>query len=217
VWVYVVLGWEQKEVTRTWWEQWKLMKTKDFDELWQDQEEVDEKFGNLMRIKGFDGLLMGTRGIKWELFGNLMEIQRPPPLQNKKHPLGACWLHPIDSPHMSYPKVVSRDKLLREVLPMYGIVFNKLRRERKLDGPAKKDYVVHVHILFACLPFCQRISRSRKAEPRVFTIMCAPHLSTLTNVLLPLWMALVHSYNICIPFLETITFLHWLPMCFFFP
>jgi len=26
--------------------------------------EVDEKFGNLMRIKGFDGLLMGTRGMK---------------------------------------------------------------------------------------------------------------------------------------------------------
>jgi hypothetical protein len=26
---------------------------------------------------------------------------------------------------------------------------------------------VHVHILSACLPFCQRISRSRQAEPKV--------------------------------------------------
>jgi hypothetical protein len=155
-----------------------LMETMEVDEnkridaLWQEQEEFDEKFGNLMRTKGFDGLLMGTRGIWWELFGNLMEIQSPAHLQNKKHPLGACWLHPIGSPCIFYPQVVFRDKLLGEVLPMYGIVFNKLHRERKLDGPAKKDYVVHMHILYACLPFCQRISRSRQAEPRVFTIMC---------------------------------------------
>jgi hypothetical protein len=61
--------------------------------------------------------------IVWKLDGN----PKPPHLQNKKCPFGACWLHPIGSPHMFYPKVVFRDKLLGEVLPMYGIFFNKLR------------------------------------------------------------------------------------------
>jgi len=48
-------------------------------------------------------------------------------------------------------------------------------RERKLDGAAKKvgRLCVHVRILSACLPFCQRISRSRQAEAKVFIIMCA--------------------------------------------
>ncbi len=44
--------------------------------------------------------------------------------------------------------------------------------------PAKKvgRQSVHVHILSACLPFCQRISRSWQAEPKVFTIVCVTHL-----------------------------------------
>ncbi len=48
-------------------------------------------------------------------------------------------------------------------------------RERKFDGAAKKvgRLGVHVRILSACFPFCQRISRSRQAEAKVFNIMCA--------------------------------------------
>jgi len=46
--------------------------------------------------------------------------------------------------------------------------------ERKFDGGAKKvgRLCVHVRILSAYLPFCQRISRSRQVEARVFIIMC---------------------------------------------
>ncbi len=51
--------------------------------------------------------------------------------------------------------------------PWKEIFKNKLRRaerERKLDGPAKKvgSLCVHVHILRACRPFWQRISRIRQ-------------------------------------------------------
>ncbi len=64
---------------------------------------------------------------------------------------------------------------------MHGNVFltNFLEgKERKLDGAAQKvgRLCVHVHIPSACLPFCQRISRSRQAENRVFTIVRPPHL-----------------------------------------
>jgi hypothetical protein len=51
VWVYVRLGWEQKEVDGKLWEQWELDKNK----------------------KDFDGLLMGTRNlirIIWEFDEN---------------------------------------------------------------------------------------------------------------------------------------------------
>jgi hypothetical protein len=48
-------------------------------------------------------------------------------------------------------------------------------RERKLAGGAKKVgrqcVNVHVHVLSARLPFCQGISRSGQAEPKVFTII----------------------------------------------
>ncbi len=140
----------------TWWEQKVLM-----GYWWEEEEFVENCLETWWKSKG-----------------------PPQPLQNKKHPLGARWPHPIGSPRMFYPKVVFSDKLLGEVLPMYGIVFNKLRRERKLDGPAKKDYVVHVHILFACLPFCQRISRSRQAEPRSSQSCARPiclHLLTFSS------------------------------------
>jgi hypothetical protein len=87
----------------TWWEQKVLMG------YWWEQEEFDE---NCLETWG--------------------KSKAPPPhLQNKKHPLGACWLRPIGSPSMFYPKVVFRDKLLGEVLPMYGIVFNKLMDQLK--------------------------------------------------------------------------------------
>jgi hypothetical protein len=48
-------------------------------------------------------------------------------------------------------------------------------RERKLDGAAKKvgRLCVHLRILSACLRFCQRFSRCRQAEAKVFIIMCA--------------------------------------------
>ncbi len=48
---------------------------------------------------------------------------------------------------------------------------------RKLDGAAQKvgRLCAHVHILSACVPFCQWISRSRQAEPRVFPIVHAPY------------------------------------------
>ncbi len=47
-------------------------------------------------------------------------------------------------------------------------------RERKLDGAAKKvgRLCVPLRILSACHPFCHRISRSRQAEAKFFTIMC---------------------------------------------
>jgi hypothetical protein len=46
--------------------------------------------------------------------------------------------------------------------------------ERKSDEASKMvgRVCVHVRILSACLAFCQRISRSRQAEAKVFTIMC---------------------------------------------
>jgi hypothetical protein len=41
-------------------------------------------------------------GTFWELDGK----SSPYPLQkDKKHPLGACWCHPIGTPHKLYPKV----------------------------------------------------------------------------------------------------------------
>jgi hypothetical protein len=59
-------------------------------------------------------------------------------------------------------------------------------RERKLDGAAKKvgRLCVDVHILFACCPFCQRISRSRQAEAKVFRIMCVTQESTTYLIVL---------------------------------
>jgi len=49
------------------------------------------------------------------------------------------------------------------------------------------DYVcMCMHILSACLPFCQWISRSRQAEPRVFAIVCVPHLLLSLGLLLHL-------------------------------
>jgi hypothetical protein len=86
--------WENRKLIETWWEQ-----------------------------KKFDGLLMGTRGIWWELFGFFFmsindtkgfwweqeefdgnylgtwwEIKHPPFQKDNKHPLRACLRNPIGSP-----------------------------------------------------------------------------------------------------------------------
>jgi hypothetical protein len=65
-------------------------------------------------------------------------------------------------------------------------------RERKLDGAAKKvgRLCVDVHILFACCPFCLRISRSRKAEAKVFTIMCVTQEPTSYLIVLATYLLL---------------------------
>ncbi len=100
--------------------------------------------------------------------------------KNKKHPLGACWCHPIGAPHMLNPKVFFLGQATRiDVSHRKCFLTNCLEgKERKLDGAAQKvgRLCLHVQILSACLPFCQRISRSRQAEPRVFEIVRAPHL-----------------------------------------
>jgi hypothetical protein len=76
---------------------------------------------------------------------------------------------------MFYPKVVFKDKLLGKVLPMYGIVFNKLHRERKLDGPAKKDYVIHVQHFIYLPPFLLADFKEQAGRTQgVHNHVCAP-------------------------------------------
>jgi hypothetical protein len=102
-------------------------------ETWSEQKEFN---WNLIGTKGFWWVIDGNKRnliiINWELnenkkilmsywwdqeeldgnSGNLMRIQPPTPSKNKKHPLRACWCHPIGSPHMLYPKVLFKNKLL---------------------------------------------------------------------------------------------------------
>ncbi len=114
------------------------------------------------------------------------------PLQkHNKHPLGACLRHPIGSPLQKKKKkhpwghvgaiqlalltcfilmcFFFREKLLGQVLPMYGICFEQIaqRAGRENQMEQLKRWADYVHILSACLPaclhFCQRISRSRQA------------------------------------------------------
>jgi hypothetical protein len=81
VWVYVELGWEQKEVDGnkrnligTIWELDE--KQKDFDGLLREQEEFDWTYlRTWWKQKDFDRLLRGTRGIWLELFENLMKTK----------------------------------------------------------------------------------------------------------------------------------------------
>jgi hypothetical protein len=47
-----------------------------------------------MKTKDFNELLMGTRGILWELFGNLTRIQPVTSSKNKKASLGGMLVPP---------------------------------------------------------------------------------------------------------------------------
>ncbi len=138
----------KRNLIETWWEQRILMS------YWW------ECLGTWWEQKNFDEILVGTRGIRWVLFGNLMGNH--PPLQiDNKHPLGGCLHHPIGSPlqknrkhpwgHVGATQLALltcfilmcffRDKLQGWVVPMYGICFltNCIEgRERKLDGAAQK-------------------------------------------------------------------------------
>jgi len=55
-------------------------------------------------------------------------------------------------------------------------VQSKAHKTRK-----KFNQLKHEHGKSAYLPFCQRISSRRQAEAKVFTIMCATHLSPLVS------------------------------------
>ncbi len=98
----------------TWWEQkefnWNWIGTKGF--WWV----IDGNKRNLIRINWElnenKKILMSywweQEELNWNS-RNLMRIQPPTPSKNKKHPLTACWCHPIGSPHMLYPKVLKKN------------------------------------------------------------------------------------------------------------
>jgi len=58
--------------------------------------------------------------------------------------------------------------------------FTRAQVQSKAHKKRKKfNQLKHEHGKSACLPFCKRISSIRQAEAKVFTIMCATHLSPL--------------------------------------
>ncbi len=122
----------------------------------------------------FDRNNLGTMGTQWEFNPLPLQKLRNIPCRNvgaTQSVLLACFILRFVLETSYYDRCYSCMEFLKTNCPRAG-------RENQMEQLKRWADYVCMQILSACLPFRQRISRSRHAGPRVVTIMCVPHLQS---------------------------------------